>query len=200
LNRTDGVDRIKRQIAFVLAADRLKGILRQNRIYVGSRAENAAEHSWHLILTALTLAEHALPGTDISRAIELLVLHDLVEILAGDHHRALKTAGVLTSIAAREAVASEQLFRELPDDQRQRFLSLWQEFAAASTPEARFAHALDSLHPLLMTWGPLGQGSVHHSLNARKVIEYKRLALPALRTLARDTVAQAVERGVLNEE
>lgn len=193
--------RIECQIDFLLAADRLKSITRQNRLHDGSRAENAAEHSWHLTLMALTFAQHASPGTDLCRVIELLVIHDLVEIRAGDHHRALKSADELVTIEAEEALAADHLFRALPEDQWRRFHALWQEFLAASTPEARFAHALDALHPLLMTWGPKGLGSAHHALTAEQVIQHKRPALspfPGLWMLARETVERAVERGVLS--
>src|SRR3546814_157317 len=109
------LDRLDRQLAFLLATDRLKQILRNNRLLDGSRNENSAEHSWHLTLMALTLAEHAPLRTDAARVAELLIVHDIVEIEAGDHW---VTDDNASEVAAKEAAAAESLFGLLPPDQR----------------------------------------------------------------------------------
>lgn len=116
-------------------------MLRATRLHDGSRPENSAEHSWHIALYALTLADQAPPGTDISRVIAMLLIHDLVEIDAGDApiHGDIDHA----ALAAAEAAAATRLFGLLPADQAVRFRGLWDEFEAAESPEARFAKALD---------------------------------------------------------
>lgn len=188
--------RIGRQLDFLLAADRLKQVTRHNRLLDGSRNENSAEHSWHLALMALTLAEHAKPGTDVAHVVEMLVVHDLVEIDAGDHWI---LGDEDPEIARREAQAAERLYAMLPDDQRARFHDLWLEFEERRTEEARFARALDSLHPLTLVWGPGGSG-LHRPLTASFMLEHKRPALepyPGLWELARTLLAEAVARGTL---
>ncbi len=190
-------DRLDRHIGFLLTADRLKRVERSNRLHDGSRLENSAEHSWHLCLMALTLAEHAPPGTDIGRVVEMLVVHDVVEIDAGDHWVVEANAA---EVAAKETAAAERLFALLPDDQRRRFHGLWTEYEARRTPEARFARALDSLHPMLLVWGPGASDEVHVPVTAASMREYKRAALeayPALWALAQRLLGDAVARGAL---
>lgn len=190
-------DRLERHLAFLLTADRLKQVERNNRLLDGSRQENSAEHSWHLTLMALTLAEHAPPGTDTARVIEMLIVHDVVEIEAGDHWVLDGNAG---HVAAREAAAASQLFGLLPAEQCDRFHALWSEYESRATEEARFARALDSLHPMLLVWGPGGSDHVHVPVTAAFMRDYKRAALepyPALWALAQRLLDDAVRRGVL---
>ncbi|MEQ9138662.1 MAG: HD domain-containing protein [Thalassobaculum sp.] len=189
--------RLDRHLGFLLTADRLKRVERSNRLHDGSRFENSAEHSWHLCLMALTLAEHAPPGTDIGRVVEMLVVHDVVEIDAGDHWVVAENAA---AVAAKEAAAAERLFALLPDDQHRRFHALWTEYEARATAEARFARALDSLHPMLLVWGPGASDEVHVPVTAAFMREHKRAALepyPALWVLAQSLLDGAVARGVL---
>lgn len=189
--------RLERHLGFLLTADRLKQVVRNNRLHDGSRFENSAEHSWHLTLMALTLAEHAPPGTDSGRVVELLIVHDLVEIEAGDHWVVEANA---EAVAADEAAAAERLFALLPDDQRRRFHALWREYEARATAEARFARALDALHPMLLVWGPGGSDAVHVPVTAGSMRERKRPALepyPELWALAQRLLDDAVARGAL---
>lgn len=137
--------RLDAQMAFLLEADRLKTITRATRLTDDSRAENSAEHSWHLALFAMTLAEHAPTGVDRLRVIQMLILHDLVEIDAGD-------APVFAQIdhaalAHAEARAADRIFGLLPADQTAAFRALWDEFEANETPDARFAKSLDRFQP-----------------------------------------------------
>ncbi|MEO5511670.1 MAG: HD domain-containing protein [Longimicrobiales bacterium] len=141
-------DRLARQVGFLMEIDRLKTIIRNTRLTDGSRAENSAEHSWHLAVMAVTLAEHAPPGTDINHAVELLLLHDLVEVDAGDTD-CYDADGYRTK-KARESSAAERIFGLLPDDQAGRLRAHWVEFEAGVTAEAAFANALDRLQPLLL--------------------------------------------------
>lgn len=136
-------DRIAAQIAFLSEADGLKSVLRASRLHDGSRFENSAEHSWHVALFALVLAEHADPAVRIERVLKMLLLHDIVEIDAGDHpihgkvdHAAQKAA---------ELAAADRLFGLLPADQRASFRALWEEFEAAETPDAVFAKSIDRI-------------------------------------------------------
>ena len=146
---SDGAaDRLARQVAFIAEVDRLKTVLRNTRLTDGSRAENSAEHSWHLALMAVLLAEHAPPAVDISHAVRLLLVHDIVEIDAGDTD-CYDADGYLTK-AAREQGAAERLFGLLPQEQELQFRALWEEFEAGESAEARYANALDRLQPMLL--------------------------------------------------
>lgn len=137
-------ERLDAQMAFLMEADRLKTILRATPIADDSRPENSAEHSWHLALFALVLGEH---GGDVSidRVIRMLLLHDLVEIDAGDVpiYGQVDTAAV----EAREQAAADRLFGLLPPDQGAEFRALWEEFEANETPDARFAKSVDRFQP-----------------------------------------------------
>lgn len=139
--------RLAQQIQFVMEIDKLKTILRQTSLMDNSRRENSAEHSWHLAVMALTLGDYAEPNTDLMRVIKMVLVHDIVEIDAGDTF-AYDTQGY-TDKEEREQRAATRIFGLLPDDQRDALLALWHEFEAIATPEARFANALDRLEPLL---------------------------------------------------
>ncbi len=139
-------DRLAAQIAFLKQADRLKTVERANVLLDQSRAENAAEHSWHLALWALVMAPLADSEVSIDRVIRMLLLHDLVEIIVGDHPIHLKTDWA--AVAQAEQLAARELFGLLPKDQYDQFLVLWHEFEADETPDARFAKILDRCQPL----------------------------------------------------
>src|SRR5436190_4162808 len=141
-------DRLARQIAFLVEADRLKTVLRRTPLTDNSRLENSAEHSWHLALAALALREHAPADVDLARVLELVVVHDLVEIDAGDTFAYDPQAHVTK--AERERVAAERLFGMLPSDQRESFRALWDEFEAQATSESKYANALDRFQALLL--------------------------------------------------
>lgn len=136
------------QFRFLLEADRLKGVIRLNQIADGSRRENTAEHSWHLALFAMVLQEYAVEPVDIWRVVQMLILHDLVEIEAGDTPLHLTLDN--TDQEAREQAAADLLFGMLPADQGQDFRALWEEFEAAESADARFAKACDRLQPILL--------------------------------------------------
>lgn len=148
----DGVDheRLTAQLRFILETDKLKRVLRRNLLVDGSRRENDAEHSWQLTLMARLFAEYAPDGTDIDRVTEMLVLHDIVEIDAGDTF--LYDPQHAASQSQREHAAAERLYAILPDDQAKHAHELWNEFESRTTPEARFAKAIDRLAPMLANW------------------------------------------------
>lgn len=140
-------ERLRRQIAFLIEADRLKSVLRRTPLVDTSRRENSAEHSWHLVLVTMVLREYGPEGVDWMRVTEMVAVHDLVEIDAGDV--SAYDAEGLAAQPAREQAAAERIFSLLPNDQAARFRELWEEFDASRTPEARFANAVDRLQPLL---------------------------------------------------
>lgn len=144
-------DRLSRQLAFLDEADRLKGVLRATTVLGGQRVENSGEHSWHLALYALVLAEQAGPGVSIDRVIRMLILHDLVEIDTGDVpiHSANGQAHGSAETMAAEGRAADRIFGILPDDLRDDLRALWEEFEAAETPDAVFAKSLDRVQPVM---------------------------------------------------
>ena len=140
-------DRLGRQVAFLIEADKLKAVMRRTTLVDRSRGENSAEHSWHLLLAAMVLRDHLATPCDLLRVLELLVVHDLVEIDAGDTFAYDRSAHATK--AARETVAADRIFGLLPPEQAGRFRALWEEFEAAESIEARFANAVDRVQPLL---------------------------------------------------
>ncbi len=147
----DDAGRLSAQFAFLNEADKLKQVLRATTLCDGSRAENSGEHSWHLALYALVLADQAGPGVSIDRVIRMLLLHDLVEIDVGDVpiHSANGQAHGSTEVQAAEAAAAERIFGLLPGDIGAPLRALWEEFEAAETPDAVFAKSLDRVQPVL---------------------------------------------------
>lgn len=141
------MSRLDDQMAFLAEAEKLRGILRATAIGDGSRPENSGEHSWHIALYALILGEHAPKGVRIDRLIRMLLIHDIVEIDAGDVPLYLQTADNLPVIEAAERRAADRIFGLLPEDQASDLLDLWQEFEAAETPDAVFAKSLDRFQP-----------------------------------------------------
>lgn len=144
-------DRLSRQFAFLNEADRLKSVLRATTLCDGSRCENSGEHSWHLALYALVLADQAGPRVDINRVIRMLLIHDLVEIDVGDVpiHSANGMAHGSPETQAAEAQAADRIFGMLPRDLRDDLRALWDEFEAAETPDAVFAKSLDRVQPVM---------------------------------------------------
>ena len=191
--------RLDRQMRFVGEVDRLKGVLRQTMLAGPGRRENSAEHSWHVATMAVTLAEHALPGTDIGRVTAMLLLHDLVEIDAGDLFVYADAARQARQEAAERA-AADRIFALLPPDQAASFRGLWDEFEERRTAEARFARGLDRLQPMLANLTAGGGTWTEHGITADQVLAKVKLiedGSPALGRYARDLVAAAVRDGLL---
>jgi putative hydrolase of HD superfamily len=136
-------------LAFFMEADRLKGVERRNRLADGSRRENTAEHSWHLGIGALILAPFASEPVDVAKAVAMALVHDIVEIDAGDTFAYDEADGAATK-QAREEAAADRLFGVLPIDTGQRFRELWDEYERGDTPEARFVMAIDRLAPMML--------------------------------------------------
>jgi putative hydrolase of HD superfamily len=190
---------LDRQVGFVLEADRLKTVLRQSTLTDRSRRENSAEHSWHLALMALVLAEHAPPGTDLGKVMAMLVLHDLVEIDAGDLFQ-YEAQPQQARQAAAERAAADRLFPILPPPQAASLRALWDEFEERATAEAKFARALDRLQPMLINMVTEGGTWAAHDVTADQVLA--RVALiedgsPSLGAYARSMIDSALHRGIL---
>lgn len=184
------------RLEFITITDALKHIERANCTHNGTRQENVAEHTWHATLTAMVLADSAPGGTNHNRVRDLLTVHDLVEIYAGD--TVIWDAVAASDQSAREAKAAEQLFATLPNLLRQQFTSLWHEFDAQVTLEARFARAIDSLHPMIMSWGPGGAGHPNPTLRPAMILARKAPMIepfPDLWAIAQALVESAVARG-----
>jgi putative hydrolase of HD superfamily len=161
--------RITQQIRFITEADKLKEILRQTLCSQSRRRENDAEHSWHLCLLVITLAEHSnTPDLDLLRVLKMVIIHDLVEIDAGDTF-AYDTAR-MAGQHDREAVAADRIFGLLPAGQASQFRALWDEFEARQTPEAKFAVAVDRFQPMLLNCLTEGAAWRRHGVTADRVI------------------------------
>ena len=165
-------DRLRRQIDFLVEIDRLKMVLRQTVLTDGSRPENTAEHSWHIALMVMVLAEWSNEPIDSVRVLEMLLVHDLVEIDAGDTFCYDEAANL--DKAAREEQAADRIFGLLPSDQGAHLRSRWEEFEARETPEARFANAVDRLQPMMHNYLTSGHSWRRHGIGRDRVEERNR--------------------------
>jgi len=160
-------ERLEKQLAFALEIDKEKNIFRQTHLSGHGRRENDAEHAWHMALMAYLLKEYANEPVDIGRTMLLCLIHDIVEIDAGDTY-AYDAAGLATQ-KEREEKAKERIFSLLPEDQKAELTALFDEFEDNQTPEARFAHAMDNLQPLLLNDSNGGGDWREHDVDAGRV-------------------------------
>jgi putative hydrolase of HD superfamily len=192
-------ERLAKQIEFIVEVDKLKEIFRQTILTQSRRAENDAEHSWHLCLCAIVLAEHAKEkNVDILRVLKMVIIHDLVEIDAGDTF-AYDTARMVGQ-HDREAVAATRIFGMLPEDQSREFRALWDEFEERKTPESKFASSLDRFQPMLLNVRTQGHAWNKHGVTRDRVIaRNKHVAegAPAVWTYAERMLERAVAKGDL---
>jgi putative hydrolases of HD superfamily len=165
-------ERLRRQLEFILEIDCLKSVLRQSYLIDNDRHENSAEHSWHLAVAAMVLAEHAKERIDVSKVIRLVLVHDLVEIDAGDTF-IYDDAGNVGK-AGREQKAANRLFGVLPEEQGQTFMALWREFEDRQTPDAKFAFALDRLMPILHNVFTQGRSWKEHGIRQEQALAKNR--------------------------
>jgi putative hydrolase of HD superfamily len=190
-------ERLEQQLDFIREVDRLKSVLRRTSLIDRSRLENSAEHSWHLTVMALALFEYAPAGAELAHVFELLVVHDIVEIDAGDTFAfdAAANAGK----ADRESAAAARLFGLLPDELARHLHDCWTEFEEGKTPSARFANALDRLQGLIVNDAP-GDGGTWHLHGVTRTQVLARMApieegAPKLWTVVLDAVTRAVTAG-----
>ena len=193
------VARLVQQVQFIAEVDKLKDIFRQTLTSQSRRNENDAEHSWHLCLCAVVLAEHAnTPDLNLLRVLQMLILHDLVEIDAGDTFA--YDVARMADQHEREARAAERIFGLLPPDQAAEFRALWDEFEEKVTPEAKFATALDRFQPMLLNCRTDGAAWQRHGVTHDRVLARNRHIADgsaALWDYAEKMVQAAVDAGHL---
>lgn len=193
--------RFDAQIQFLIEMDKMKNIYRQSRVLHEDRQENDAEHAWHLAMLALVFAEYANEPVDLQKVLATVLIHDVVEIDAGDTY-AYDAAGNATK-AAREQKAADRLFGMLPPEQGAQMRRLWDEFEAASTPEARFANALDRIQPLMLNYCKHGESWRAHGTQQSQVrgrMQQVRDGSQVLGDLAEEIITRAVAEGILGKE
>ena len=195
----DAHDEMGRQLDFLIEADKLKGVERRSILMDGSRNENSAEHSWHVALAAWVLAGYAAEAVDVSRVIRMLLVHDIVEIDAGDTF-AYDAEGRVDQLA-REERAAQRLFGLLPVDQARDLLALWVEFDKRETVEARFANSIDRLLPLLHNYATQGGSWQTHGVSRAQVLERVgciEQGAPHLWHYVRSLIDDSVDKGYLS--
>ena len=192
-------ERLRRQIGFIAEVDKLKEVFRQTIVTQSRRPENSAEHSWHFALMIIVLAEHANhPGLDVLRVLKMVLIHDLVEIDAGDTF-AYDTKNMADQ-HEREAKAATRIFGLLPPDQTAEFRALWDEFEERATPEAKFAAACDRFHPMLLNCLTDGHAWQKHGITHDRVLARNAHVADgstALWAYAVEMIQQAVNDGHL---
>ena len=194
-------DRLARALRFLVEVDRVKQVVRHNPLADGSRRENDAEHMWHLALAVVVLAEHAAEPVDLTRVLTMALVHDLVELDAGDV-LVYDTTGRVAQHDA-EVRAAERIFGLLPDDQASELRVAWEEFEARRTPEARFAAAVDRLLPVLLNHAAGGGAWVDHGVGhqaARQANAHVVEGSPALAAAVEALLADGAAQGMLRDE
>ncbi len=194
------MDRLKTQLAFLLTLDRLKEVQRQSYTLAGRR-ENSAEHSWHVAVAALLLAEHAAQPVNLPEVLEMLLIHDVVEIEAGDTY--VYDEKARRQQEEKERQAADTLFAQLPPEQRQHWRQLWDAFVDGQSPEARFARSLDRLLPVLLNVATCGRSWQEHGVRASQVLSRNAEVAegsPALWEMVQKLVAEAQAQGFLAPE
>jgi len=190
------MERLKKQMEFIIEVDKLKDIIRQTNLTNGERKENDAEHSWHLALMAVFLSEYAKEPVDVLQVIKMVLIHDLVEIDAGDTYL-YDEAGNGTK-AAREQKAAERIFNILPGDQAEELFKLWQEFEDRKTPESKFANTLDRIQPVLLNDATEGRAWREHDVCIDQIMsknEYTSQGSDVLWTYIQEVFEKNIENG-----
>ena len=186
-------ERFKKQMDFITEIDKSKQIFRQTYITDGTRKENDAEHSWHLALMAAVFAEYANEPIDVGRTMLMVLIHDIVEIDAGDTY-AYDDAANLTK-RDRELAAADRIFGLLPDDQAEQLRGLWDEFEAAKTPEARFANTLDKTQPVILNDASGGKGWTEHGVVMSQILKRNK-STPSGSEALWENAYERIERNV----
>jgi putative hydrolase of HD superfamily len=192
--------RLAQQLAFIIEVDKLKQVFRRTLLTDRTRLENDAEHSWHIALMAVLLSEYANEDVDLIRVVKMLLIHDIVEIDAGDTF-CYDEAGHVDKLE-REQAAADRLFNLLPDDQATELRELWDEFEERQSAEARFAAALDRLQPLLHNFHTDGEAWQKHGVRSSQVLERNRHMAEGAEKLwdfAEQMIHDAVKQGMLAE-
>lgn len=188
------------QIEFIKELDKLKYINRKTKLLNSKRPENDAEHSWHLAMMALVLAEHSNVPIDVLKVVKMVLLHDVVEIDAGDTF--IYDSQKNHSNTKEELKAANRIFGMLPPEQAQHFIAVWQEFEAGETAEAKFARAMDRLEPLLQNTSNNGGTWREYDVPYQKVYDKKKVIKEGSETIwayAENLINESVEKGILKK-
>ena len=194
-------ERLKKQMEFILEVDKIKFIGRQTYLSDGERKENDAEHSWHLALMTALLSEHAVEKNKKRKTMLMVLVHDIVEIDAGDTY-AYDAAGNATK-RERELKAAKRIFHLLPEDQAEELFQLWEEFEACETPEAKFAHSMDNIQPIMLNDATGGKAWREHQVKKSQVEkrqESTRAGSETIMEVAEEIIRRNVENGNLKNE
>lgn len=193
-------DRLRRQLEFALELDKEKNILRQTHLSSGGRRENDAEHAWHMAVMAYLLREYSNEEIDIAKVMIMCLIHDVVEIDAGDSY--CYDPAALATQKERETAARDRIFGMLPEDQRDDLMALFDEFEAGETPESRFAHSMDNMQPLILNDSNDGGDWREHGVSASQVYgrhKQTRLGSEALFDVADEIIQKHISKGNIAE-
>ena len=192
-------DQLLQQINFIKEIDKIKYIQRKTKLFHSDRPENDAEHSWHLAMMTIVLAEHSDVPVDVLKVLKMVLIHDIVEIDAGDTF--IYDTQKNHSNTENELKAAKRIFGLLPDEQANELIAIWQEFEAGETPEARFAKAMDRIEPLLQNTSNNGGTWREFDVDYSKVFEKKKVIAQGSATLwkfAENLIDESVEKGILS--
>ncbi len=193
-------DKLLQQIEFIKEIDKIKYIQRRTKLFNSDRPENDAEHSWHLALMAIVLLEHANQSVDLLKVVKMVLIHDIVEIDAGDTF--IYDTGKKHTNTSAERLAAQRIFGILPGQQAEELIAIWEEFEAGQTPEAQFARAMDRLEPLLQNSSNNGGTWNEPGVNYEKVYEKKSVIKDGSAVLweyAEKLIDAGVARGILKK-
>lgn len=194
-------ERLKKQLAFALEIDKEKNIFRQTHLSGHGRNENDAEHAWHMAIMAYVLREYSNEKIDVAKVMLMCLIHDIVEIGAGDTYA--YDAEKLKTQTAREDAAKERIFSLLPDEQKEELIALFDEFEAFETPESKFAHAMDNLQPLMLNNSNGGADWKEHEVTAQQVYGRQsktRLGSETLFEVVDSIIQQNIANGQIRED
>ncbi|HEU0112643.1 MAG TPA: HD domain-containing protein [Flavisolibacter sp.] len=194
------MDRLLKQIDFIKEIDKIKYVQRRTKLFNSNRPENDAEHSWHLAMMVLVLAEHSNETLDIVKTLKMVLIHDIVEIDAGDTF--IYDAVKAHSNTEEERLAAERIFGLLPPGQAEEFIAVWEEFEAGKTKEARFARSVDRLQPLLQNLSNNGGTWTEFGIDYEKVYQKKKVIKQGSQLLwyyAKNLINESVEKGILKK-
>ena len=193
-------DQLLQQINFIKEIDKIKYIQRKTKLFHSDRPENDAEHSWHLAMMTIVLAEHSDVPVDVLKVLKMVLIHDIVEIDAGDTF--IYDTQKNHSNTKNELIAAKRIFGLLPDEQAEELIEIWQEFEAGETPDARFAKAMDRIEPLLQNTSNNGGTWREFDVDYSKVFEKKKVIAQGSTTLwkfAENLLNESVEKGILKK-
>ena len=194
-------ERLKKQLAFALEIDKEKNIFRQTHLSGHGRNENDAEHAWHMAIMAYVLREYSNEKIDVAKVMLMCLIHDIVEIDAGDTYA--YDAENLKTQTARENAAKERIFSLLPDEQKEELIALFDEFEAFETPESKFAHAMDNLQPLMLNNSNGGADWKEHEVTSQQVYGRQsktRLGSETLFEVVDSIIQQNIANGQIRED